>query len=240
MTSARSEVTSVSPRPSVLHAWWTPFLIVQGCVLLLIITLIANWHDIDGPSGGHRRTPAPPGLVFQLEARVVNTPWDCIRVFPLAREGPAVAVVDAGSRPNSATVQIYRYPSGLLVERLEGERAADLIAELAADAQPNSVLFDFDGDGILDRLEVRDRGIFGHMRVLSGHDSSVLFEDQDTLEYECDERAFALGDLDGDGFGELALVHPRMDRSTYDLELWDMLLGAKSWISIVSGSRVAR
>jgi len=68
----------------------------------------------------------------------------------------------------------------------------------------------------------------------------VLFEDTDPLEYECDARAFALGDLDGDGFSELALVHPPEDRSTYDVELWDRLFGAKSWISVVSGARVAR
>jgi hypothetical protein len=35
-------------------------------------------------------------------------------------------------------------------------------------------------------------------------------------------------------------VHPREDRSTYAFELWDRLFGAKSWISIASGSRVAR
>ena len=68
----------------------------------------------------------------------------------------------------------------------------------------------------------------------------MLFEDQDPLEYQCDDRAFVLGDLDGDGFSEVALVHPRSDRSTYDLELWDLLFGAKSWISVVSGSRIAR
>jgi hypothetical protein len=34
------------------------------------------------------------------------------------------------------------------------------------------------------------------------------------------------------------VLHPRMDRSAYDFELGDALFGARSWISIVSGSRL--
>ncbi|MEQ1735607.1 MAG: hypothetical protein ABL886_04295, partial [Rhodoglobus sp.] len=69
---------------------------------------------------------------------------------------------------------------------------------------------------------------------------SVLFEDADPIEYEPQRRAFPLGDVDGDGCAELALVHPRGDRSGYDLELWDRLLGAKSWVTIVSGREATR
>jgi hypothetical protein len=67
-----------------------------------------------------------------------------------------------------------------------------------------------------------------------------LLEDSDPLEYESDDRVRVLGDLDGDGFAEIALVHPRMDRSRYDFELWDALFGAKSWVTVVSGSRIKR
>ena len=114
--------------------------------------------------------------------------------------------------------------------------------------------FDFDGDGMADQVMAGRRfnpgarpdpatGRFldhGTVQVRSGRDGRVLFENRDPLEYESDARAFPLGDLDGDGCAELALVHPRMDRSRYDLELVDRLFGAKSWVTIVSGAQATR
>ena len=97
---------------------------------------------------------------------------------------------------------------------------------------------DFDGDGTADILETGSGLEYGSIRIRSGADGRVLFEDVDDLEYESTDRAVPLGDLDGDGRSELALIHPRMDRSNYDLELWDLLFGAKSWVTIVSGARL--
>ena len=80
----------------------------------------------------------------------------------------------------------------------------------------------------------------GVVQVRSGRDGRVLFEDADPLEYESEDRAVPLDDLDGDGCSELALLHPRMDRSDYDWEPFDLVFGAKSWITVVSGARATR
>jgi hypothetical protein len=80
----------------------------------------------------------------------------------------------------------------------------------------------------------------GWVRVRSGVDGRELWSSHDPLEYESKDRLTPLGDLDGDGFAELAVLHPRRDRSRYDWELLDLAFGAKSRLSIVFGSRVAR
>ena len=228
----------------VLAAWWFP-LAALGLALLAIVAGTARARGLDWPWGGHRRTPSPRGSVFQLVTREAGSAFDCLRVRPIDRDGPAVAVIDpwahrTGAWSSVPSVAIYRYPSGELLARVDGEAAARLVDELDARSDAAAEHFDFDGDGAQDRIEIDGDRVYGRVRVLSGRNRRVLFEDDDPLEYECDTRAFALGDLDGDGFGELALVHLRSDRSTYDFELWDRLLGAKSWISIVSGSRIAR
>lgn len=93
---------------------------------------------------------------------------------------------------------------------------------------------DFDGDGIDDRT-VFEKVDHGRAIVESGRDGSVLLESIEPLEYESNDRLTLLGDLDGDGFSELAVAHPRDDRSKYDWELFDAVFGAKSWLSVVSG-----
>jgi hypothetical protein len=47
-----------------------------------------------------------------------------------------------------------------------------------------------------------------------------------------------LGDLDGDGLGELAITYPRVDRGQCTHPA-DMLLGVHSWVLVVWGSRLA-
>jgi hypothetical protein len=70
--------------------------------------------------------------------------------------------------------------------------------------------------------------------VNSGATGAELFVHVDPREYEYEVGAFPLGDLDGDGCAEIALSHPRFDRSDYD---WpeDCLWEARSWITVVSG-----
>ena len=222
-----------------------------GCAsLLVLITLllaISARDEIETPWSGHRRVPQPSGLVFQIEMRSVGPYVDCFRVYAIDRDGPAVAVIDDGPGGRAASARVFRYPDGHELGRLSLVETERIRQAHADDRNRRGAEFDFDGDGVPDRLEGGEAAEFmhhpsdyGRVRVLSGRDSSVLFEDWDPLEYECGERGYALGDLDGDGFAEIALVHPRMDRSRYDLELWDALFGAKSWISIVSGSRIAR
>lgn len=209
---------------------------IVACALLAIAAYLAAY-------GGHRRPPSPRGMLMRLEVRAVRHPMDRIFVGAAERDGPAI-VVEAGEHvvqgqaiagdPHTWTISFHRVPTGELLA-VESERAT-----AAPIVRPAAVFFDFDGDGSDDPLEVAGRGEEGVVRVRSGSDGRVLFEDRDPLEYECADRAFELPDLDGDGCAELALVHPRMDRSRYDLELGDRLFGARSWITVVSGGAATR
>ena len=73
-------------------------------------------------------------------------------------------------------------------------------------------------------------------RLTSGPDGKPTLS---WLEPTDDGVVLRYATLDGDGFSELALLHPRMDRD-YDFEnVWDVLFGAKSWVTVISGSRLA-
>jgi len=216
---------------------WTWIAAVIACVLLLATLALVS------ATSGHRRPPWPRGTLLRLEARATRHPMDRILVTAVERDGPAI-LVEAGEHrtdgavtaidPIARTLSYHRFPTGELIG-VERERVTGRPIVSAAGA-----LFDFDGDGSDDRIEIGVRSEYGVVRVRSGADDRVLFEHRDPLEYECPDRAFELPDLDGDGCAELALVHPRADRSRYDLELWDRFLGAKSWITIVSGREATR
>ena len=156
------------------------------------------------------------------------------------RNGPAVAIFDSGGCPGTTsaefrpTITIVRYPSGELLAQWV-EPTEELRQELLNSRLANKC-FDFDGNGVEDRTEWDNDG---WVRVRSGVDGRELWSSHDPLEYEWVQRITPLGDLDGDGFAEIAVLHPRQDRSRYDWELFDLAFGAKSWLSIVSGSRVA-
>jgi hypothetical protein len=120
------------------------------------------------------------------------------------------------------------YPSG-------ESRPADGLDETAPPP-----FFDLDGDRIADRVWIGEGPDADLVRVLSGASGAVLVEDRDPFEYAHSGRAFPLGDLDGEGFGELALVHPRENRNDYDFSPGDALFGVSSWVTVISGARLAR
>lgn len=181
-------------------------------------------------------------MVFRVEAREVTHLFDRIEVHAVDHGGPAVAVFEPDVTRYPAKLSIYGYPDGRTIDVLSGEDAVHEETAIAASASKRtSAPFDFDGDGVADSIQqaIVDTKL-GYVRIESGRDGHALLEDSDPLEYESDDRVRVLGDLDGDGFAEIALVHPRMDRSRYDFELWDALFGAKSWVTVVSGSRIKR
>lgn len=214
------------------------------------LATVAGSALVVAANSGRHRTPSPEGLVFQVEAPEVTTPFERIEVFAVDRGGPAVAVFltpfasyrqrrnqpDELAESREATCWIHRYPSGERIEELVGARARALV-DSKPDLGAREQYADFDGDGVVDEL---DPGLDRIVAVRSGVDRRVLFEDDDALDRENPDRARFLGDLDGDGCAELAIVHPREDRSSYDWVLSDALLGVKSWVTIVSGARIAR
>lgn len=127
------------------------------------------------------------------------------------------------------------FVDGRLVQRALSLRTMSVF-DLARDPEPCSAprTIDLDGDGTDDALSELP---YGTTTITSGRDGTTLFVDRDPLEYESHQRARLLGDLDGDGHGDFALLHPRSDRSKYDIELLDRIYGAKSWITLISGAK---
>lgn len=204
--------------------------IASTLTILLVLAALA----LAGATSGHRRPPWPRGALLRLEARPVHHPMDRIVVTAVERDGPAILVETSADEPGCTRLAAYRFPGGAFLGAEDEPRTAHGVE------RPSGAFFDFDGDGTQDSIEIPGRTDYGLVRVRAGGRDQVLFEDRDPIEYECADRAFALPDLDGDGCSELALVHPRMDRSRYDLELWDRFLGVRSWITIVSGREASR
>jgi hypothetical protein len=163
-------------------------------------------------------------MVFRVEAREGGGIFDQFLVQVGSVDPPSIAVLIREDRGEGWVRTTYEYPSGKLLDSRH-------VASIDRAPAPR---FDFDGDATDDSAQWWPGG---RVRVVSGANGAVLFEDSDELEYEDPARIFALGDLDRDGFGELALVHPRNDRSDYDFVLWDGLLGVNSWVTVVSGKR---
>jgi hypothetical protein len=221
-----------------------PKAIGRALVIVLALLVLASVWVAAG--SGHRRPPTPAGMVFRVEVREAHTPFDRFGVSVDPLDPTAIAIDVPGERVESVSTRfVHGYPGG---ERLRTERVFGLDR-----AERTELAFDFDGDGAPDRLEVGTvepgrppvpgpiaHVPFGLVRVVSGVNGAVLFEDLDDLEHESGDRAFPLADLDGDGCSELALVHPRMDRANYDIELGDRFFGARSWVTVISGARATR
>lgn len=190
-------------------------------------------------AAGYQGKPRPAGSV--LVVRIGGELWSALgttrtRVEVVQREPAILAVHDTGSppfgsedfgTPKSVATLSFEYPSGR--RRSLGEQGAQpLVAKLP---------FDFDADGVEDEVtsSLAEGRSVSRVEVLSGATGAVLFRDDDPHLYTQVLRGFPLGDLDGDGFAELALLHPRCDRSGFDMVLGDDLLGARSWLSVVSG-----
>lgn len=173
------------------------------------------------------------GEVFVTELSAALTGFDQFTVFALDRADPAITVVDEGGTRQLGEVVVLRYPSGTVLERRLATHAYEFRDHAPPDVR-RAAAADFDGDGVADRIA---SPASGHSIVESGRDGSVLFESLDATVYESNERLTLLGDLDGDGCSELAVEHPRIDRSRYDFELQDLLFGVESWLTVVSGKR---
>ncbi len=134
-------------------------------------------------------------------------------------------------------------PGREVAETFEVEYPSGRIHAVGSEVEPMDALpspeLDLDGDGIPDRIFTGEGHEAELVRVLSGADDKTLFEYVDESEYYYGERAFSLGDLDEDGYGEFALLHPRRIRS-YDITpgLTDSSLGITSWVTVVSGSHL--
>ncbi len=228
-----------SPRTHrVVSALWN-----TGCAAAILVFVVIPAIGVIGalPTWTeHRRTPNPRGLVLQFELAEADSLWDTAEVLSLERDGRVLAIVDHGTQAVPTTLLVVRYPSGEILERvakLDPARLASLRAEHLSHWPP---YFDFDGDGCEDAAHDGGELGYGRVAVSSGADRRELWSDEDPLEYESNDRLTPLGDLDGDGCAELAVWHPRFDRSDYDTELVDAIFGAKSWLSIVSGARATR
>jgi hypothetical protein len=177
----------------------------------------------------YRWPPSPDGLVLRVPIGAVEFPERHVAVVPAPGGRAALRVRSWYSDGRAGEVFEVDYPSGRVRPVTPGEGAP------LSWATPQ---LDLDGDGVADGLRIGPDLFERTVEVVSGASGVVLFRDRDRFEYARKERAFPLGDLDGDGFGELALVHPREDRSTYDIEPLDSLLGVHGWVTVISGSRL--
>lgn len=190
---------------------------------------LALWGARTGLRPAYQEPPEPDGLVLRIELPKAVTPWGNESVRVLGRNPARLLVTHRDPVSDQYFAVEYAYPSGEAVGEPQLAAGCD---EIARDAR-----FDFDGDGVEDQLEC-EWSYPGHaVRVRSGATGEGLFGHFDPREYEYETGAFPLGDLDGDGCAELALVHPRKARSDYDLGLYDRVFGVHSWITVVSGAR---
>lgn len=230
--AAEPEAPLTRASPLVSSEWMRATLWLGG--LLVAALSIASALVLVRSSGYHSR-PNPLGRVLSIRIGddLCSPITDRIHVS-LVQRAPAIVQVLDRDRTSSPIgrhtprlgdpAQWIEFPSGQRVR-----------VDSRATSPP--LLFDFDADGVEDRVtsEIIAGGRVNRSEVLSGSTGAVLYRYDDPQEYGQRSRAFPLGDLDGDGHAELALLHPRCDRSTYDTVPTDTLFGARSWLSVISG-----
>lgn len=178
----------------------------------------------------YRRTPSPPGMVLRVAFGEVEDPLHRVLVVPAPEGRSAFRILNpyaAGGEPLLLEVE---YPSG---------ESRPITVDPLPDLPATAPFLDLDGDGVADRISLGDGPDADLVQVRSGAGGAVLFEDRDPFEHATRDRAFSLGDLDRDGYGELALVHPRENRNDYDVRPADWL-GVSSWVTVISGARLPR
>ena len=189
---------------------------------VLGLTLLPVAGFLGTANTGYRSVPNPPGMVYLIELEEVYSPFEGYSAFVEPRF-PEGIVIQSRAGIGVPTYSLCSFPGGVLTSL---DSFTPELSELT---------WDFDGDGTSDTVKsFLDSNAEGVVEVRSGHDGSVLYSDRYGLEYESPERGFPLGDLDNDGFGELGILYPRRDRSAYDFHPHDAILGAKSWLAIVS------
>jgi len=180
----------------------------------------------------YRWRPSPDGMFLRVAIGEVPFPERHIALGPAPGGRAAFRIYSRLSGEQSRTVIEVDYPSGE-VREIAPLDAGDTEADLP---EPR---LDLDGDGVLDHVRIGPELFEKTLEVVSGASGAVLFRDRDRFEHAHKERGFPLGDLDGDGYGELGLLHPR-EKRTYDFEPGDALFGVHSWVTVISGARLER
>lgn len=208
VSSSRSSILVVQCDPSAVSR--RDF--VKQAVLpgLAFFPLVFGFEAARASWFGYHASPAPVGMVarFELPESGPFGAWD-LRV--LGGE-PCVIEVD-GPVHGVTRVEFGSYP-------VPGENRP----------------FDFDGDGVEDAVATRRWDGSSHVTVESGASGGTLFMYEESCGRWVHSRAVALPDLDGDGRSELAVIHPRVDRSVFDDHFCDSFVDVKSWVTIVSSS----
>ncbi|MEM9382001.1 MAG: hypothetical protein AAGB93_18745 [Planctomycetota bacterium] len=170
---------------------------------------------------GYHVRPRPDGMRLRVDLPPSQFPHDRPSVRVLAGDEPALEVRGLRGGPH-----VFSVASG------------DRLAAVGPPSDPETVApgaFDFDGDGVEDEIVgAITEGGRSVLRVVCGATGRVLFGNVDPMGYTPTDRGRPLPDLDGDGRSELAVYHPRDDRSTYDFEVVDAVLDVTSWMTVVS------
>lgn len=158
-------------------------------------------------STGYHAVPEPVGMLARFELREAGM----FDGFFVRVRGGAPCAIDVGQLGSPVTrIEYGVHPGGV-------------------DERP----FDFDGDGVEDAVTTEGVGTHSVVAVSSGATGELLFEHRESGASYVPVRGRPLPDLDGDGRSELAVYHPRLDRSVHGESFCDRWIDVRSWITIV-------